>query len=45
VFYSPINLWEIAIKYGLEKLGIEGSTPEEFLVELEGSFFTYPINR
>jgi PIN domain nuclease of toxin-antitoxin system len=46
VFYSPVNLWEIAIKYGLGKLEIEGSTPEEFLVELEGSFFTYkPLDR
>jgi PIN domain nuclease of toxin-antitoxin system len=46
VFYSPINLWEIAIKYGLGKLEIKGSTPEEFLVELESSFFAYrPIGR
>jgi PIN domain nuclease of toxin-antitoxin system len=46
VFYSSVNLWEIAIKYGLGKLEIAGSTPEEFLVELEGSFFTYkPLDR
>ncbi|MDR1184643.1 MAG: type II toxin-antitoxin system VapC family toxin [Coriobacteriales bacterium] len=46
VFYSPVNLWEIAIKYGLGKLEIKGSTPEGFLVELESSFFTYrPFDR
>ncbi|MDR1184395.1 MAG: type II toxin-antitoxin system VapC family toxin [Coriobacteriales bacterium] len=46
VFYSPVSLWEIAIKYGLGKLVIQGCTPEEFLVELETSFFTYrPLGR
>jgi PIN domain nuclease of toxin-antitoxin system len=41
VFYSPISLWEIAIKYGLGKLAVLGMSPEEFLAELENSFFTY----
>jgi len=38
-FYSPISLWEIAIKYGLGKLDLQGRTPEEFLEELDRSFF------
>ena len=37
--YSPISIWEIAIKYGLGKLDLLGHTPEEFLAELESSFF------
>ncbi len=39
VFFSPVSLWEIAIKYQLGKLTIHGVTPEEFLDELESSFF------
>jgi len=38
-FYSPVSIWEIAIKYGLGKLDLLGHTPEEFLDELESSFF------
>jgi len=37
--YSPVSLWEIAIKYGLGKLDLLGHTPEEFLAELDASFF------
>ena len=39
VFFSPVSLWEIAIKYQLGKLSIHGVTPEEFLDELDASFF------
>jgi PIN domain nuclease of toxin-antitoxin system len=39
VFFSPISIWEIAIKYGLGKLDLRGHEPEEFLAELERSFF------
>ncbi|MDR2974458.1 MAG: type II toxin-antitoxin system VapC family toxin [Propionibacteriaceae bacterium] len=39
VFFSPVSLWEIAIKYQTGKLVIHGVTPEEFLAELEDSFF------
>jgi len=38
-FYSPVSLWEIAIKYGLGKIDLLGHTPEEFLEELDRSFF------
>ena len=41
VYYSPISLWEIAIKFGLGKLDISGISPEEFLEELESSFFLH----
>ena len=39
VFFSVVSLWEIAIKFGLGKLSIHGVTPEEFLAELDRSFF------
>jgi PIN domain nuclease of toxin-antitoxin system len=39
IYYSPINLWEISIKYGLKKLSLNGGTPEDFFVELANSFF------
>ena len=38
-YFSPVSLWEIAIKYGLGKLDLNGHTPEEFLEELDKSFF------
>jgi PIN domain nuclease of toxin-antitoxin system len=41
IYYSPVSLWEIAIKHGLGKLDLLGHSPEEFLAELENSFFTY----
>ncbi|MDR0285051.1 MAG: type II toxin-antitoxin system VapC family toxin [Propionibacteriaceae bacterium] len=37
--YSPVSLWEISIKYGLGKLDLKGHSPEEFLDELDRSFF------
>ena len=39
VYYSPVNLWEISIKYGLGKLTLNGLTPEAFFDELNRSFF------
>jgi len=38
-FYSPLSIWEMAIKYGIGKLDLHGHTPEEFLAELETSLF------
>jgi len=38
-FYSSLSLWEIAIKYGIGKLDLRGHTPEEFLAEVDASFF------
>ncbi|MDR3036856.1 MAG: type II toxin-antitoxin system VapC family toxin [Coriobacteriales bacterium] len=39
VYYSPVSIWEIAIKYRLGKLDLCGHTPEEFALELENSFY------
>jgi len=39
IYYSPINLWEISIKYGLKKLDLKGITPQEFFKEVEKSFY------
>jgi PIN domain nuclease of toxin-antitoxin system len=39
IYYSPINLWEISIKYGLKKLHLNNLTPEEFFGELENSYY------
>jgi PIN domain nuclease of toxin-antitoxin system len=39
IYYSPINLWEISIKYRLKKLKLNGLTPEEFYDELENSYY------
>jgi PIN domain nuclease of toxin-antitoxin system len=39
VYYSPINLWEISIKYGLKKIDLKGITPEDFLKEVNNSFY------
>jgi len=39
IFYSPISLWEISIKYGLKKLSLNGGTPEDFFEELNNSFY------
>jgi PIN domain nuclease of toxin-antitoxin system len=40
IYYSPVNLWEISIKYGLKKLFLNGLTPETFLEELNKSYYT-----
>jgi PIN domain nuclease of toxin-antitoxin system len=39
VFYSPVSLWEIAIKHGLGKMSLAGHTPEEFLETVQASLF------
>jgi PIN domain nuclease of toxin-antitoxin system len=39
IYYSPINLWEISIKYSLKKLDLKGITPEEFYEELRKSYY------
>ena len=39
IYYSPISLWEISIKYGLKKLFLKGGTPDDFFIELQNSFF------
>jgi PIN domain nuclease of toxin-antitoxin system len=39
IYYSPINLWEISIKYGLNKLDLKGITPQDFYKEINNSFF------
>jgi PIN domain nuclease of toxin-antitoxin system len=39
IFYSPINLWEISIKYRLKKLFLNNLAPEEFFQELENSYY------
>jgi PIN domain nuclease of toxin-antitoxin system len=37
VYYSPVNLWEISIKYGIDKLKLGGVNPEKFFTEVENS--------
>ena len=39
IYYSPINLWEISIKYALKKLDLKGITPKDFFDELNESYF------
>jgi PIN domain nuclease of toxin-antitoxin system len=39
VYYSPVNFWEISIKYALGKLKLNGLTPEELFKEVKKSFF------
>jgi PIN domain nuclease of toxin-antitoxin system len=39
IYYSPISLWEISIKYGLKKLFLNGGTPEVFFEEVADSFY------
>ena len=39
IYYSPISLWEISIKYGLKKLSLHGGTPDDFFEELNNSFY------
>ena len=39
IYYSPISLWEITIKYGLKKLFLNGGTPDDFFAELNNSYF------
>jgi PIN domain nuclease of toxin-antitoxin system len=39
IYYSPISLWEISIKYSLKKLFLNGGTPDDFFSELNKSYF------
>jgi PIN domain nuclease of toxin-antitoxin system len=39
IYYSPISLWEISIKFGLKKLFLKGGTPDTFYKELQNSFY------
>ena len=39
IYFSPVSLWEISIKYALKKLFLNGLTPEDFYKELHGSFY------
>jgi PIN domain nuclease of toxin-antitoxin system len=39
VYFSPISLWEISIKFGLKKLTLKGGTPEDVAAALDASFF------
>jgi len=39
IYYSPVSLWEISIKYGLKKLSLKGGTPNDFFTELRNSYF------
>jgi PIN domain nuclease of toxin-antitoxin system len=39
IYYSPVNLWEISIKYGLKKLDLKGITPQDFYKEIDNSFY------
>jgi len=39
IYYSPISLWEISIKYGLKKLSLKGGTPDDFFDELANSYY------
>ncbi len=38
IYYSQVSLWEIAIKYSIGKLSLNGITPEELYYEIENSF-------
>jgi len=39
IYFSPINLWEISVKYALKKLDLKGITPDDFFEELNESYF------
>ena len=39
IYYSPVSLWEISIKYGLKKLSLKGGTPDDFFYELNNSYY------
>lgn len=41
IYYSQVSLWEIAIKYSIGKLSLNGITPEELYDEIENSFLLY----
>ncbi|MCL2654609.1 MAG: type II toxin-antitoxin system VapC family toxin [Coriobacteriia bacterium] len=35
IYYSPISLWEIAIKYSIGKLNLHGVTPDDVMAALD----------
>lgn len=35
IFYSPISIWEIAIKYSIGKLNLLGGTPTDLMAALD----------
>jgi PIN domain nuclease of toxin-antitoxin system len=37
IYYSPISLWEISLKYGKGKLIFDGFTPEDFFSVIQES--------
>jgi len=39
IYYSPLSLWEISIKYGLGKLDLGKKTPEDLALEIGKSFY------
>ena len=39
IYYSPISLLEISIKYGLKKLHFNGGTPDDFFEDLRKSYY------
>ena len=39
IFFSPVSLWEISIKFGKKKLFLNGGTPDDFFSELSDSYF------
>jgi PIN domain nuclease of toxin-antitoxin system len=39
IYYSPVSLWEISIKYRLKKLNLNGGTPEIFYEALKNSYY------
>jgi PIN domain nuclease of toxin-antitoxin system len=39
IYYSPVSLWEISIKYGLQILFLNGGTPDDFFEELHNSYY------
>jgi PIN domain nuclease of toxin-antitoxin system len=41
IYYSAVNIWEISIKFGLDKLSLGELEPDDFLEELLESFYLY----
>jgi PIN domain nuclease of toxin-antitoxin system len=39
MYYSPVSIWEVSVKYGLGKLELGAINPEAFFAEVERSFF------
>ena len=39
IYYSPISLWEISIKFALKKLFLKGGTPDDFFAEVQKSYY------